>query len=201
MARNIIRMKIRLDHIEPEIWRRFTVYDTVTLHKLHEIVQTVMGWTNTHLYLFFIGGDSFSVDDGDFDSVSIDSRRMTLRRLYLRPRQKIKYIYDLGDNWEHTITAEKFFDDAPEGMAPQLIEGARNCPPEDCGSIPGYEDILSAINNPSSSESQETLEFFGYFDPEFFDGQAIDNSLERFRKQTLRRKKRRSSKPSKGDIP
>jgi hypothetical protein len=191
MARNIIRMKIKVDHIEPEIWRRFLVYDTVTLHGFHKIIQTVMEWTDSHLYLFFFRGDTFSQDDGDFDAASIDSRSITLRGLHLSPRRKIHYTYDLGDNWEHTITVEKFFYDAPGGMAPLLLDGARNCPPEDCGSVPGYENIINALKNPQSAESRDLLDHYGDFAPESFDLQTIDDRLEQFRKQTVKRRKSR----------
>ena len=38
----------------PPIWRRIQVEDC-TLDKLHEHIQTAMGWTNSHLHHFRIG--------------------------------------------------------------------------------------------------------------------------------------------------
>ena len=40
---------------EPPIWRRIQVSDC-TLDKLHEHIQTAMGWTNSHLHHFRIDG-------------------------------------------------------------------------------------------------------------------------------------------------
>ena len=49
----LYQFKITLLEITPPIWRRIQVRNC-TLDKLHERIQTAMGWTNSHLYQFKI---------------------------------------------------------------------------------------------------------------------------------------------------
>jgi hypothetical protein len=55
MNKRLYLLKIRLLEIEPEIWRRFVVPAGITLDRLHDIIQIVMGWTDSHLHEFTIG--------------------------------------------------------------------------------------------------------------------------------------------------
>ena len=48
-------LKIQLLDIEPTIWRRFVVSASITLDRLHDVIQIVMGWTDSHLHEFTIG--------------------------------------------------------------------------------------------------------------------------------------------------
>ena len=50
----VFQFKITLLGSKPPIWRRIQVKDC-TLDKLHELIQTVMGWTNSHLHHFKVG--------------------------------------------------------------------------------------------------------------------------------------------------
>ena len=54
-AGTIFQFKITLKEIKPPIWRRIQVKDC-SLDKLHEHIQTAMGWTNSHLHQFEIDG-------------------------------------------------------------------------------------------------------------------------------------------------
>lgn len=48
-------LKIKMMDIEPEISRRFVVPAWITLDRLHDVIQIVMGWTDSHLHTFTIG--------------------------------------------------------------------------------------------------------------------------------------------------
>ena len=54
-AGTVFQFKITLQGIKPPIWRRIQTKDC-TLDKFHEHIQTAMGWTNSHLHQFKIGG-------------------------------------------------------------------------------------------------------------------------------------------------
>lgn len=64
------QFKITLSDSEPPIWRRIQVEDC-TLDELHGHIQTAMGWTNSHLHYFEIGGKRFGdpelLEDAAFD--------------------------------------------------------------------------------------------------------------------------------------
>ncbi len=179
MTKKIIEMKISLDGIEPEIWRKFVVESSITLDDLHEIIQVVMGWENAHLYGFHINGVEYQPADDDFENDAEDTKGMKLSQLKLEKITKIRYIYDFGDSWEHTIKINKIYKPEEELLTPTCIDGARNCPPEDCGSVPGYEDIVEAMKKPTSKRAKEFIEWLGEkYDPEEFDLKKINKRLQ-----------------------
>ena len=53
---NAIQIHVALDDIEPPIWRRLVVSLDTTLAELHHILQAAMGWTDSHLHDFQVGG-------------------------------------------------------------------------------------------------------------------------------------------------
>ena len=54
----LYQFKITLLRTDPPIWRRIQTRNC-TLDKLHERIQTAMGWTNSHLYQFKINGERY----------------------------------------------------------------------------------------------------------------------------------------------
>ena len=52
MNERFYMIKIQLLDIEPAIWRRFVVPASITLDRLHDVIQIVMGWTDSHLHAF-----------------------------------------------------------------------------------------------------------------------------------------------------
>jgi hypothetical protein len=176
-------MKVALNGIQPEIWRRFIVDSSISLYRLHRILQEIMGWTNSHLFSFDVRGIEYSAADEEFgDEMSDDfedARITTLESFHLKTNSKIKYIYDFGDYWEHTIKVEKVVEANSLSQIPHCIEGARNCPPEDCGSVPGYYDLVAAMKNLDSDEAKELIEWLGgTYDSEFFDINEINSILK-----------------------
>ena len=178
----IYQLKITLKESRPPIWRRFQVRSGVTLARLHRIVQEVMGWLDGHLHQFIVGPIYYGVPDPDDLSEIRDERKVRLDQILSVPGKKIVYEYDFGDGWEHTIMLEKIL--APDSKAryPRCLDGARACPPEDCGGIYGYADFLEAIRDPNHEEHEGMIEWIGgEFDPEEFDLEAVNQSLKSIR--------------------
>ena len=146
-------LKIKLLDIEPEIWRRFVVPADITLDRLHDVIQIVMGWHDYHLHEFIIGKKRYT-EDPEFPEDGLEEEdRYYLVDLIKRKGQKFTYIYDFGDNWEHELVLEdsRYFD--PELQAEiECLEGERACPPEDVGSVPGYYDFCEAVRDPSNED-------------------------------------------------
>ena len=46
---HLLQIRIELKWLEPVIWRRIVVPDTITFKRLHDVIQVVMGWTDSHL--------------------------------------------------------------------------------------------------------------------------------------------------------
>ena len=49
---SIFQIQVTLEETEHPIWRRFQTQAYESLHKLHLTLQTVMGLTDSHLYMF-----------------------------------------------------------------------------------------------------------------------------------------------------
>jgi hypothetical protein len=176
----IYELKLEMLEVEPLIWRRLLVPGSITLAQLHEVIQTAMGWTNSHLHEFVVGNHSYS--DPEFEIEEAKSEyRYRLAKLAPRVRNTIAYHYDFGDSWEHQIRVERIIeDDARYPGSPVCLAGARNCPPEDCGGPWGYENFLKAIGNKSHEEHKELLAWVGgSFDPEHFDLHEVNELLRR----------------------
>lgn len=180
----IYQIKVSLNHIRPPIWRRFLVAGDTTLSDLHDILQIVMGWENSHLHDFNIDGmiyrDSedleFVFDEDEF----LSENHTTLSTVIKREKQRFTYLYDFGDSWEHTLVVEKILPPQQDFRYPICLKGARACPPEDVGGVWGYQYFLDAISDPDHPEHEDYLEWIGgEFDPEAFDLNSVNNLLRR----------------------
>jgi hypothetical protein len=97
-----------------------------------------------------------------------------------RARSKFIYLYDMGDSWVHEIVVEKVLKDRAGKFHPVCLEGRRACPPEDCGGIYGYDEMLDALKDPNHPEREHWLEWIGDdFDAEAFDLDAVNRRLKR----------------------
>lgn len=174
----VYQIKITLDGTEPPIWRRVQVPADTRLSELHGAIQDVMGWEDQHLHDFEIDGKSYS-DDRVVDQLDVkDEHRTRLNKVVQRQGQKFVYEYDFGDSWEHLLEVEKILEAEPDIHYPRCVEGQRACPPEDCGGVWGYADLLEAIADPEHPEHEDTLEWVGdEFDPEKFELDKVNERL------------------------
>jgi hypothetical protein len=138
----ILQLKMTLKGIsKPPVWRRVQVRAATTFATLHQIIQAAFGWTDTHLHSFEYDGEQIGVPDPEWDNDCVDEAETTLDRVLLGPKDRVRYTYDFGDNWEHDIVLEKVTDpNAMDGRA-VLLTGKGACPPEDCGGAWGYAEL------------------------------------------------------------
>jgi hypothetical protein len=170
-----IRLKVTLKGLRPPAWRRLLVEDTMSLGDLHMAVQAAMGWENSHLHLFMVGREQVG-DPRQLDEVENEAR-VTVGELAGRGAKSFAYVYDMGDNWEHTITIEGPAPLEPGRAYPACVGGRRACPPEDSGGPWGYADMLEAVVDPEHERHAELREWLGEFDPEAFSVEAAEARL------------------------
>jgi len=175
----IYQIKVTLLRTAPPIWRRLLVPSDFTLSSMHDLLQLAMGWTDSHLHEFLFRGKRYGSTSPDVGvTEAIDERKVRLNQLLSRVGAKIVYTYDFGDGWEHGIVLEKGLPVEPN-MAYPLCSGGRGaCPPEDCGGLGGFYNLLEALQNPRHPQREELLEWLGEdFDPEKFSSEEINRIL------------------------
>lgn len=174
-------IKIELLNIEPAIWRRFVVPASITLDRLHDVIQIVMGWTDSHLHEFTIGNKRYTeYPESKEDGLACGKYR--LGNLIKQKGRTFRYLYDFGDSWEHELVLEdcRYFN---PGLRTPLacLEGERSGPPEDVGGVPGYLEFLNALKNPNHEQHEDYTEWSGdRFDSEQFDPDLINWELMRY---------------------
>ena len=171
----IATIRIELRHTDPLIWRQVEVPTSITLKVLHDIIQAVMGWFDYHLWEFRIGKQRYGLpmDDDWGTEPRIAAGKVRLRDV-LKPRKTIiDYTYDFGDSWEHRLTVTDVGTGQPDVSYPRYIGGESNGPPEDCGGIPGFYELLEAISDPTHPSHAHLKEWAGDYDPDTFDALPI----------------------------
>jgi hypothetical protein len=156
------------------------------LVKLHVAIQSAMGWEDCHLYEFELRKTRFGPPEPGWDDTgagrTYDDRTVTLAALGLKPRQKFRYLYDMGDSWRHEILVERRVPMVKASVRARCLDGAGACPPEDCGGTWGFEQLIEALADPKHERHEEWKERVGdSFDPAFFDREKADAELARLR--------------------
>jgi hypothetical protein len=181
----IATVRIELRGSDPLIWREVEVPTSITLKVLHNIIQIAMGWLDDHLWEFTIGKGRYGPPmDGDWEiEARADAAKVRLRDV-LRPRRTtIDYLYDFGDCWEHRITVSDIRAGDPDLSYPRYIAGERNAPPEDCGGIPGFYEMLDAAADADHPDHAEIKGWLDDYDPDDFDVLPIKFALGRIANQ------------------
>ncbi|MDR0597427.1 MAG: plasmid pRiA4b ORF-3 family protein [Treponema sp.] len=205
-ARRIYVLRAKIEGSKPPIWRKLSVPGDYSLEDLHIVLQIAFGWENDHMHSFIIDSteygmaESMKMIDVFFDDEIIDENTVCLDDL-LAEKQKFTYLYDFGDSWKHTITVSKTIpaeDDTGEPSAPLCLGGARAGPPEDCGGIWGYEEMLEIVKDPAHAHYKETHDWLGDRDPEYFSPEEVNARFKQVFRKTPPPKKtsRKPKKPS-----
>lgn len=152
----VLTVHLSLDDTEPQVWRRLTIPGGLDLEAVHDVVQVAMGWTNSHMHRFQLGKGrqrqffltGWDLDEGEEGVAETDAR---LDQVLRARGNTLRYTYDFGDSWDHTLRLESSAavtpttgasDTASASASPPIcLAGAGACPPEDVGGIPGYEEM------------------------------------------------------------
>ena len=175
-GRTIYRVKISLRGAKPPIWRRLELPSTGTLHNLHHAIQEAFGWQDRHTWVFQTPfGDYGLPGPGPGAGLGFRSAAATkLQDVAPRTGGRIRYTYDFGDGWEHDILVEDVVDAEPGVAYPRCLAGRRACPPEDCGGIWGYRELLEILADPDHEEHYDRLEWLGLDSADDFVQSAFD---------------------------
>jgi len=182
----IYQFKITLEGISPAIWRRILVPERYSFWDLHVAIQDSMGWLDYHLHAFELEAPGSNkrievgIPDDEFDRPVTPGWEKTLNESFVRPGVVAGYNYDFGDGWVHEVLLEGILLSERSTRYPKCIAGERACPPEDCGGVPGYSDLLRVLRSPRHKEYRNIVAWlkghaknYWPYDPEHFDPDSV----------------------------
>lgn len=176
----VYQVKVSLQGIRPPIWRRLRLPAAISLGRLHDVIQTAFGWTDSHLHAFEAEGRRYSRPDFGLDEFGdrfADEGEVPLCEVVRTAGGRLRYTYDFGDSWEHALVVEEIL--PPDGVGHAVcVAGRRAGPPEDCGGVWGFAELCEILSDPEHPEHIERVEWLGgYHDPAAFDKDAINRAL------------------------
>lgn len=185
MTQSIYQIQIALRGFKPKIWRRLLIPSDMLLFDFHKVIQTSMGWNNSHLHHFFKNGHFYSIkikDDflwDDRDTIDYKRKKIRVSDLLMKEKESMIYEYDFGDSWEHDIILEKILPADSAIGYPICVKGKMRCPPEDCGGVWGYADMLEILDQPDHDEYEDIIEWLEEgFDPMHFNKDEVNSLLK-----------------------
>lgn len=177
----VFRLHIAIEFIAPPIWREIEVTSNTTLTGLHDVLQALMGWHDSHLWAFEAGDRRFEAPDPDSrtkPAANADPQQVTLATLLAGKGASLRYNYDFGDDWCIKIKVVAVDKLQPKARYPHCVAGERAGPPEDCGGARGFEELLKARKNPQRRDAKQLLEWAGPdWNPDAFDLALVNKSL------------------------
>ncbi len=152
--------------------------------RLYEILQAFTFWQDYHLYEFRANGVCYGVHEPEFldEEPVLDARKTRLLDIAPNVGATFTYLYDFGDDWLHDVVVRGIDRPDPCRTYPLCIGGERASPPEDCGGVHGYVDLLACPTEGRGEEYDELLLWLGGD----FDRAAFDRNLANRRLHTLR---------------
>jgi hypothetical protein len=181
------QLRIELRDFKPAIYRDVLVDPATPLPKLHKLIQSAMGWEDVHLHGFAVPLKSeryyrvpasrrFEKPDAvNWGEPAHNEARFKLQDVMAAPKDKLLYLYDFGDDWEHVITLKAVVD--TELALPSLLKAQQGCPPEDCGGPPGAQYWASVWYEKSHPERDIALQMFGEYEPGWLDFDALQKAV------------------------
>ena len=174
----VYAIKVTLLRTRPVVWRRILVPGDITFRQLHRTLQTVMGWTDSHLHQFALPRQKFAGASYGVGTKVGNESRTALGQLIWTVGARLQYEYDFGDGWQHELVLEQILL-GDESFQQMCVAGARCCPPEDCGGPQGFADLIEALGDANHAGHEEVCEWLGDFVPESFSVEDINRKLRR----------------------
>jgi hypothetical protein len=204
-AEQIARLKVTLEDISPPIWRELQLPMSFSFAQLSDVILAAFGWTDSHLHEFEVGERRIGMPDPDGSTMPVvptprsdplfdqldpelraafgplpalqDEATVSLAQALTDGRQRFAYRYDFGDDWTHAVEVSEITDSDPALVYPRCSAGARACPPEDCGGLPGYKHLLAVLADPSHEEHGKVRAWYPLLAPEKFELVAADEAV------------------------
>ena len=198
MTAAVLCLKVTLDDVEPKVLRRIEVPADIKLDRLHLTLQAALGWTNSHLFELRARDVGWGIPSPDWPDGPLDARKVKLIDVLEDAGTKtLRYLYDYGDGWEHTIKVERMIPADTNIAYPRLIEASGRCPPEDVGGPWGYAELLAAIDDPKHERHADLGDWIrDDFDPKAVNADARTQEVEELAKRWSRKTSSKKTRAS-----
>lgn len=182
-------LRLRISLLDTKVWREVLVPPDFTLAKLHKVIQLTMGWEDYHVHDFSSGRTKLS-------------EKVALGQVFCKVGAKVLYTYDYGDSWEHEVKLVGRLSTNEETPVPSCIDGQLAGPPEDCGGVPGYEELRELFGRTDlDDDEQERVEWAGDWEPLDFDKDAANRALAKKFKSKSKRGQPKSANATEASTP
>ena len=182
-ADRVFQFRLHVVACRPLIWRRVLVRESMWLSRLHDVIQVMFDWFDYQTHAFALDDLRFGNPLKREEFVIEDDRDITLVDLDLEHRERFTYGYHFGEGWQVEIRVEKALPLEKGVSYPTCIAGERAGPPEDCGGVEAYHDMLACLLEPNTDLGREWLEWLGPdYDAERCDLAAINKALKKLGK-------------------
>lgn len=179
----VLSLRLSVVGAQPAVWRRLLVRESMWLSRLHDTIQIAFDWFDYQTHAFILDdlrfGNPFKQEGVNVE----DDRDVTLGDLGLANRDRLAYDYHFGEAWHVDIRVEKVAALEKKAHYPVCVAGERAGPPEDCGGIEAYHDMLACIKQPDTELGREWLEWLGpEYAPDVVDLDKINKALRKLGK-------------------
>jgi len=176
----VLCLRLAIVGTQPRVWRRLLVRDTMWLSRLHDSIQVVFDWFDYQTHVFALDDLRFGNPVKSDDMIVEDDRDVTLADLNLANRDRMTYEYLFGEGWKVDVRVEKTVTAAKGVQLPSCVAGERAGPPEDCGGLESFHDMLACLKEPDSDLGKEWLAWLGpEYDPSDFDLEKANMALRK----------------------
>jgi hypothetical protein len=182
-AARVLCLRLVIAGTQPRVWRRLLVRETMWLSRLHDAIQIAFDWFDYQTHVFALDdlkfGNPVKRDDANVE----DDRDVTLADLNLAHRDRMTYEYQIGEGWRVDVRVEKTAAPAKGAYYPACVAGERAGPPEDCGGLEAFHDMLACLKEPESDLGREWLGWLGpEYDPTLCDLDKVNQALRKLGK-------------------
>lgn len=182
-AEKAFSLRLHVVGCTPRVWRRLLVRESLWLTRLHDCIQVLFDWFDYQTHVFLVDDLRFGNPTRKDDVLTEDDRDVTLVDLELGSRDRLNYEYHFGEGWRVEVRVEKTIPIEKGVSYPTCVAGERAGPPEDCGGLEAFHDMLACIKEPNTDLGREWLEWLGpNYDPTVCDLEKINKALRKLGK-------------------
>jgi hypothetical protein len=179
----VYSLRLNVVSCEPRIWRRLLVRESMWLSRLHDTIQVAFDWFDYQTHVFALDDLRFGNPMKREELLVEDDRDVALADLDLEHRERFSYAYHFGEGWQVDIKVEKSGPLEKGLHYPMCIAGERAGPPEDCGGVEAFHDMLACIKEPHTELGREWIDWLGpEYDPAACELEKINKALKKLGK-------------------